>query len=263
VSLCGCVTWDDMTARDFQMKDLWTAPPDPLVVLRDSKDGDKRAKAFRALQEPKLHGGTDREQDDILAILAVAATRESRYYVRLEAMRKLGEFKDPRAVPPLIEAYYQADTLLGKGDPSARQLVSTFRCEVLRGLGNNGSPAAVDLLVKVLKQPSPDSHKEAVELVRMVNDERIAAARALRSYPQYSSTDALLLVLKNDRDPALRDCANESLQVCTGKKLPADYATWDEFLHHQPAAKNGEAIAGEKKKGFMELIQAGFGFGKQ
>jgi hypothetical protein len=256
LSLCGCVTWDEVTCRDFQFKDFWAAPPDPLVVLKDSKDGDKRAKAFRALKEPKLNGGTDQDQDAILSILITAATREPGYYVRLEAMRKLGEFKDPRAVPPLVEAYYQADSLRANLDPKeAPHLISTFRCEVLRGLGNNGNPAAVDLLVRVLHQGEA---KGAEEDVRLVLDERIAAARALKNYPNYRSTDALVLVLKNDKDVALRDSATESLQACTGKKLPADYVAWDNLLHHQPAPQGD----GEKKKGIMDLILTGFGSGK-
>jgi hypothetical protein len=263
LGLCGCASWDDVTSRDFQIKDLWAKPPDPLVVLRDSNDGDKRAKAFHALKEPKLNGGTDQDQDTILAMLQVAATQEKRYYVRLEAMRKLGEFKDPRAVPALIEAYYHADSLLGndgRDHTVTKGLVSTFRCEVLRGLGNNGNPAAVDLLVRVLNQGEVKGPEQDQ---RMVLDERIVAARSLRNYPNYRSTDALVLVLKNDKDVALRDCATESLQACTGKKLPADYAAWDDLLHHQQAKGDGTAVAGEKKKGLLDLIQTSFGGGKQ
>jgi HEAT repeat protein len=256
LGLCGCVSWDDVTSRDFQMKDFWAKPPDPLLVLKDSKDGDKRAKAFRALKEPKLNGGTDQDQDFVLTLLTTAATQESRYYVRLEAMRKLGEFKDARAVPALIDAYYRADSLTaGLDAKEAPHLISTFRCEVLRGLGNNGNPAAVELLVRVLNQGAVKGPEQDE---RLVLDERIAAARALKSYPNYRSTDALVLVLKNDKDVALRDSATESLQACTGKKLPADYAAWDEVLHHQPAPKGD----GEKKKGVMDFLLTGFG-GKQ
>jgi HEAT repeat protein len=257
LGLCGCsATWDDVTSRDFHAKDLFAKAEDPLVVLRDSKDGDKRAKAFRALKEPKQHGGSDQDQDTILAILSAAATQESRYYVRLEAMRKLGEFKDPRAVPALNEAYYKADSLMGSDHTITRGLVSTFRCEVLRGLGNNGDPAAADLLVKVL---SPVRVEGTEEDRRLVLDERIAAARALKNYPQARSTEALVLVLKNDKDVALRDSATDSLEACTGKKLPADFATWDDYLHHQGAPNKGESIASEKKKGLMDLIPAAFG----
>jgi hypothetical protein len=257
LGLAGCaVTWDDVTSRDFKFKDFWAKPEDPLVVLRDSKDGDKRAHAIRQLKEPKLNGGSDQDQDFVVTMLAAAAATESRYYVRLEAVRKLGEFKDPRAVAALVEAYYKAESMMGADHTITKGLVSTFRCEVLRGLGNNGDPSAADLLVRVLSQGAVEGPEEDK---RLVLDERIVAARALKSYPQYRSTEALVLVLKNDKDVALRDCANESLQACTGKKLPADYAAWDDFLHHQPAPNKGEAIAGEKKKGFMELILTGFG----
>jgi hypothetical protein len=268
LSLCGCVTWEDVTCRDFHVKDMWAKPPDPLMVLKDSTDGDKRAKAFRALKEPNLNGGSPQDQDFELSLLRTASREESRYYVRLEAVRKLGEFKDPRAVPALIDAYWSADSLMGKDGRDhtvTKGLISTFRCEVLRGLGNKrgpdstGDPAAADLLVKVVSQPEA---KGAEEDVRMVLDERIAAARSLKSFPQYRSTEALLAVLKNDKDVALRDCATDSLQACTGKNLPGDYVVWDEFLHHQPAPKDAESIAGDKKKGWKELILTGFGGGK-
>ncbi|HKI37588.1 MAG TPA: HEAT repeat domain-containing protein [Gemmataceae bacterium] len=260
LGLSGCaLSWDDVTSRDFHLKDMWAKPPDPLVVLRDSKDGDKRAKAIRALKEPKLNGGTAQDQDFVLGLLKTASKEEARYYVRLEAVRKLGEFKDPRAVPALVEAYYQADSLMGKDGRDhtvTKGLISTFRCEVLRGLGNNGDESAADLLVRVLSQGEV---KDAEQEIRMVLDERMAAARALKNYRQYRSTEALLAVLKNDKDVALRDIATESLQACTGKKLPAEYLPWDDFLHHQPPPKNPEGLAGEKKKPWMELILTGGG----
>jgi hypothetical protein len=263
LGLCGCaVTWDDVTSRDFHARDLFTKPfakpEDPLVVLRDSKDGDKRAKAFRALKEPKANGGSDQDQDFVLKLVGTAATQESRYYVRLAAMCKLGEFQDPRAVPYLIDAYYKADSVKGTDHGTTRSLISTFRCEALRGLGNSNEPAAIDLLVKALSQAQVEGPEEDR---RLVLDERIAAARALKNHPKVRSTDALLLVLKNDKDIALRDCATDSLQASTGKQLPADFATWDDYLHRQ-AQKNGDSIAVEKKKGFMDVILTSFGGSK-
>ena len=35
---------DTVTSRDFKMKDLWSKPPDPDTVLRESSDGAKRAR---------------------------------------------------------------------------------------------------------------------------------------------------------------------------------------------------------------------------
>ena len=59
----GCASfWDDVTSRDFSFSGMFTKP-NPLLVLRDSSDGDKRAKALAALHEPKQHGGSDAEQD--------------------------------------------------------------------------------------------------------------------------------------------------------------------------------------------------------
>jgi hypothetical protein len=270
LGLSGCaVTWDDMTSRDFHAKDIFTKPfakpEDPLVVLRDSKDGDKRAKAFRALKEPAVNGGSAQDQDFMLNLLATAATTESRYYVRLEAMRKLGEFKDPRAVHYLVDAYFKADSLKGSDRTITMGLVSTFRCEVLRGLGNHGEAAAggqdaaaaeaVELLVRVLSQAPVEGPEEDR---RLVLDERLVAARALKGYPQTRVTDTLALVLKNDKDVALRDAATDSLQACTGKKLPADYATWDEYLHNKRPA-GSEGVVADKKKSFLDVILTGFG----
>src|SRR5262249_60602119 len=62
--LCGCANfWDDVTSRDFKVSSLWTARPAPLLILRDSNDGDERARALRALREPKQHGGSAPGQD--------------------------------------------------------------------------------------------------------------------------------------------------------------------------------------------------------
>ena len=72
--------------------------PNPLLVLRDSSDGDKRAKALRALREPKQYGGGDAEQEAIVSILTTAATTEKQPLCRLAAIQSLGHFKDPRAV---------------------------------------------------------------------------------------------------------------------------------------------------------------------
>src|SRR5947209_12419873 len=74
--LAGCAgVWDDVTSRDFSVGGLFSKP-NPMLVLRDSSDGDKRAKAFRALREPKQSGGTDQEQDAVVKILTTAAASE-------------------------------------------------------------------------------------------------------------------------------------------------------------------------------------------
>src|SRR5713226_8215250 len=103
---CGCAGfWDDVTSRDFTWSGMFNKP-NPLLVLRDSSDGDKRACALRALREPKQYGGSDAEQDAIVNILTTAATTEKQPLCRLAAIGALGHFKDPRSVKGLSDAFY-------------------------------------------------------------------------------------------------------------------------------------------------------------
>src|SRR5690348_15957930 len=53
LSLSGCANfWDDVTSRDFHLGEFFRKP-NPFLVLRDSDDGNRRARALRALEEPK------------------------------------------------------------------------------------------------------------------------------------------------------------------------------------------------------------------
>jgi HEAT repeats/PBS lyase HEAT-like repeat len=221
VLACGCTSfWDDVTSRDFSVKGMFTKP-DPLLVLRDSTDGDKRARALAALREPKQVGGTDVEQDAILNILSTAAATEKQPLCRLAAIQSLGQFKDPRAIKGLTEAFYNASAFLP-------ETATVIRCEALNALGETGNPAAVELLVRVVREPPA----EGTELEKQQTlDVRIAAARALSKFSHYQATEALVRVMQNETDIALRDRAYESLQAATGKKLPPDAKEWDELLH--------------------------------
>ena len=58
-----------------------------------------------------------------------------------------------------------------------------------------------------------------------------AAARALGKFSHYQATEALVRVMQNEKDIALRDRAHESLQIATGKKLPPDAKEWEQLLH--------------------------------
>ena len=243
--LGGCASWDEITSRDFEYRNLFTRP-DPLVVLRYSKDGDKRARAFAALSEPKRSGGSDKDQDFVVEILTAAVTTEPQFYPRLLAMQKLGEFKDPRAVPALVDGYYAASVF-------STDNATILRCQALTGLGKVGHPSGVELLVSVLRQGPIEGPEEDR---RRALDERIAAARALGHFSHYQAKEALVRVLQTDKDVALRNCAHESLQSATGQRLPQDYAVWNEFLH-KDRSKEASLAAG-KKKSFMEFILTGF-----
>ena len=226
--LSGCAnSWDEVTSRDFKMSNLFVTP-DPLVVLRDSQDGDKRAKALRALQEPKQHGGAEADQDAVLKIVVSAATTEKQPLCRLAAIETLGRFKDPRAVTGLTNAFYNAASF-------APETSTMLRCHALRALGETKDPAAVELLVRVVREPPA----QGAEVDRQqALDVRTAAARALSNFSQPQAAEALVQVLKTEKDVALRDCAHGSLEVATGKKLSQDPKEWDDAIQQAGAKQS-------------------------
>jgi HEAT repeat protein len=255
--LCGCADfWDDVTSRDFKFQSLWAAKPNPMLVLRDSNDGDARAKALLALREPKQHGGTDQDQEAVLQVLSTAAVSERHPWCRLAAIQTLGKFQDPRAVSALQAAYEQASRAPASpvqlaayqpADTLMPETTAALRCRALAALGETGNPAALDLLVRVVRQPPV----EGSELERQqAADERLTAVRALAHYNQPQATEALLKVLQTEKDVALRDRATESLQTITGKKLPADAKAWEAELH-------GGAPPAPRKGGFFGLFSKG------
>ena len=229
--LCGCATfWDDLTSRDFSVHSFFVKP-NPLLVLRDSNDGDKRARALRALHEPKQNGGTDQEQEMVVKVLTTAAASEKQPLCRLAAIQALARFKDPRAVDGLTTAFYNASCF-------SPDTATVIRCQAVVALGETGDPAAVELLARVVREPPA----EGTELEKQqALDIRIAAARALGHFSHYQATEALVRVLQSEKDAALRDRAHESLQAATGKNLPPDAKAWEEFLH-QP---HGSQVANE------------------
>jgi HEAT repeat protein len=269
LGLSGCASlWDDITSRDFEVRSFWEKP-DPLVVLRDSTDGDKRAKAFRALREPAQYGGTPQMQDQVVTILCTAVQTERTAWSRQAAISALRTFKDPRATDGLVQAYYKASDF----PPETANII---RCQALAGLGEAaGDSPAVEILARVyteqpgdkdLDVPAPKSPAQVVErrlakarrgaldlLVKVVKEppvegpeqdktqkmqERIAAARALGHFKQYDATETLVAVLKTEKDPSLRAGAHESLQLVTGKRFPEDGQVWDDFIRNA-RDKNG------------------------
>jgi HEAT repeat protein len=218
---CGCADfWDEVTSRDFEFKSLYSTP-NPLVVLRDSTDGDKRAKALRSLKEPKQNGGTDQEQEVIVKILTTAATTEKQPLCRLAAIESLSHFKDPRAAQALIDSFYNASVFTA-------ETATVVRCQALRALGEVADPAARQPRELKARRP-PATGPEADK--QQALDIRIAAAAALGKFNEYRGTEALLRVLQTEKDVALRDVASNSLQLATGKKLGDDAKGWEEVLH--------------------------------
>ena len=249
--VAGCGFWDDFRSRDYSIKSYFVHE-DPLVVLADKKsDGNKRARALGSLREPKQNGGTDQEQDVVVKVLVSAATSDAEAWCRIRAIESLGTFKDVRAIRGLEDAYYKADAFV----PETRR---DLRQHVLAALGQTGNPEAINLLVNVLQEPPPEAATTSAQDQQYYLDGRLAAATALQHFKQYRATEALALVLKSDKDIALRNEAHHSLEVATGKKLPAEFKAWDDLLH--PADNpNRDAVAKDKKKGIIgpPIIQTG------
>jgi HEAT repeat protein len=224
-SLSGCASfWDDVTSREFKFKDLFQPAPDPLWVIRNSNDGDKKSKAMLSLKEPLQNGGTQQQQDVIVKLLVQSAAGDPQPLCRLAAISTLQHFKDSRAAPALIEAYARASDFQ-RDRPEAMETVQE---QALQALGVNGNPVGVDLLVRILKAPpgtGPSGDKQ--------NDiqQRICAARALGHFPQYQAAEALVSALRAEQDVALRNRVTESLCEITGKDLPANAEAWSDFLH--------------------------------
>jgi hypothetical protein len=235
LAFCGCAGfWDEVTSRNFQFKSLWVKP-DPMVVLRDSTDGDERAKALRALHEPKQYKGTDQEQEVVVKILTAAATSERQALCRLAAIQSLGRFQDPRAVDALTAAFETAPQTFPP------DTATVIQCQALTALGETHSPRAVDLLARVVREPPSAADATEVEKQQSL-DVRTAAARALGNFSQAQSAEALVFVLRSEKDVALRDRARESLVQATGKDLPADAKAWEVALN-QPPEKSGPTDA--------------------
>ncbi len=243
-SLCGCANfWDDITSRDFKFKDMFKPAPDPLWVIRNSNDGDKKSRALGSLTEPLQHGGTQQQQDVVVKLLVQSATSDTQPLCRLAAISSLQHFKDPRAAQALMDAYERA-SYFQRDRPEAMETIQEL---TLQALGVNGNPVAVDLLVRILRAPpgTGPSGEKANDL-----NQRIYAIRALAHFRQYQAAEALISVLRTEQDVALRNRATESLHEITGQDLPANADAWSDFMH-----KSGKEALAKKPSLTDKLIK--------
>lgn len=210
----GCAGfWDDVTSRDFKPRDVFVRP-DPMTVLRDSTDGDARAKAYRSVAEPGQNGGTQREQDQVVQMVSSAAVSEPQPLVRMAAIEALGRFRDPRAVPAIISAYDAAEKL-------TPDLATAVRGQALTALGKTENPQAVQFLVQAAqKKPTADMSDRERQQVR---DTRLAAVRGLKNFKgSADAAQAVAQIAGAEKDVALRDRAKETYVAVTGQELPAE-----------------------------------------
>lgn len=211
--LAGCSSfWDDVTSRDFQVSSMFKRQ-DPMLVLRESTDGDARAKALLALKEPSATGGGESAQEAVLEVLTRAAVSDAQPLCRLAAAQTLGTFKDPKAVQILISCYDSASQLQGEAQ-------SAVQTAALASLGKGGQPSSVTFLVKIATKPTPTeaSDKDA----QQQRDVRTAAVRALTGFHgSIEVATAMAQIAQQERDVALRDRAREVYVKVTGKEPEA------------------------------------------
>jgi hypothetical protein len=238
--LIGCSNFDEFSWRKMNFE-VFRDPPEPLVVIKTSKDGNERARALRCLKEPLQNGGSQEEQDTVVAVLNYSASHETQPLCRLAAIQALRRFKDPRAVDGLKEAYYRA----GSFTPQTARLI---RIQALTALGESGHPSALQLLIRIVREPPA----EGTDFDRQQKlEERITAIRALRHFQQAEAVSTLVEALRaserlrSEDDVVVRNAAHESLVAVTGKHLPPDAQTWGDFLqnpNHPVYAKAGPSI---------------------
>jgi len=125
-----------------------------------------------------------------------------------------------------------------------------LRREIARTLGHFKTAAAIDGLRLAVKDEAIDvriaacegwglqgGKEAATQMARLIGSEtnvdvRIAATAALANVKDPQSVNALGIAL-DDRDPALRYRAAQSLQSVTGKNFGSDFVAWREYIQQQ------------------------------
>lgn len=237
----GCAGfWDEVTSRDFHVRNWWTTD-DPLIVLRDSTDGWKRAKAIARLSDPK----TKEDQENYFKILSAAALSDNQPMCRLAAIEVLGKSKDPRAPKILEDVYVQRL-------PFTPELAKVVRQQALSSLELTGEANARHMFIRVARQPGADATSATADHLQTL-DERLAAIRALSKYPQADSVETLIHLMETDRDVAIRSRAWDSLKTATHKDIPNDPKLWREMF--ATGKEPPPPTLAEKAAGWMPNIE--------
>ncbi len=265
----GCAdTMDAMTSEHFKQAPftnmyhaLFYKDDDPLDLLRKSQEGDVRAKAMLALQEPKRSGRPAADQDEVIQILQSSATTDNRAICRLGAVEALGRFEDPRATQILMQAYSAANQSeaalssvtqtglrsrvpVGAMSSFTPDMIITIQSRTLESLGKQHRPDALPLLFEVATMPakkmpssSPESLLAEGSLGQDPFDLRLAALRALENYKgDQAVAQFLYTVVTTETDVAIKDRAYMSLKTVSDKDWAPTAPEWAAHLHVSPPA---------------------------
>ncbi|MEZ6143047.1 MAG: HEAT repeat domain-containing protein [Zavarzinella sp.] len=277
VTICGasgCAsTIDFVTGERFlsnPVEAVFTPAEEPMWVLENAPEGDRREKAFRDLEEPIHNGGDAAQQAKAVQWVRTGATTDRRALVRLAAIEAAANFKDPQAADILVDAYrnaaFNAPPTTGSADvqpvaglEKANEVASftpdtitTIRCRSLAGLGKIQSPKARELLIEVAKQQqtniNPQQNLDSLSLARFnatvgtnETDHQTVRLAAIRSLGEYrndpAAMQALVEIMESERDVALRSRAHESLEMMSGQSFPADPKPWKEWLNSKQGTR--------------------------
>ncbi len=239
----GCAsTWDDLSSRRFRNDPMGAMfkSEDPVAVLKaaDPAAGDARARALQRLDEP-----TGADRDEVLQLVANAATLDPAPWVRVCAIDALGRFDDPRRVEILANAYHRAagvdpapadtagvveqagvrpgakgppDRMAGLTGPrgfSADQ-VAHIRSRAVDGLAKAGTPDAVAFLARVADGQAfgPTDDPDGKDQVRR----RAVAGLGVVKSPEAGQALARVLAAERDNDAALAGLAQAGLKDASG-----------------------------------------------
>lgn len=260
LGITGCAgTYDMVTSQRFRADPFGTVfrSSDPVKVLESNPEGDERVRAMRDLKEPLKNGGSEADQEKVIAILRTSATTDRRALCRLAAVQKLAQFEDKRCTPILLAAYQNApfdappepgQDLTQAGMRPGRLSASTFtpdtvttlQCTVMQSLGKHRNPEALNLLCEVAVNPGVKKsstvepagflgeHMGPTESDRM--DVRLAAIRSLGNYEgDLKAARVLVSIMEKERDVAVLGRTHEALVSITGQDLPADPKAWIEW----------------------------------
>ncbi len=140
-----------------------------------------------------------------------------------------------------------------------------MRMELARTLGRYKTPAAAEGLRMAMKDDSIDvrvaacegwgllgGKEAATQLATMVGSEtnidvRIAATNALANIKDPRAVNALGIAL-DDRDPALRYRAAQSLASVTGENYGSDFVAWREYIRKQAPAESPATAPGDNRE---------------
>ncbi|HMP02203.1 MAG TPA: HEAT repeat domain-containing protein [Gemmatales bacterium] len=228
---CGHL-WEDVTSRSNEPGvwanmsyrwDLVFNRPEPLEVLASSHDGDMRRRALVTL-DTKGSWWKKEDPEVLMRVLTTSAAQERDPINRALAIERLVELDDPR-VPRMLIDFYGAEI-----NADARGL--PVRIAAVRGMGQVKDSVTIETLTGIVHNRE------------LPTDLRLAAADSLGNHENHDAAGALVKVLRDDRDVAIKYRAHQSLQKMSGRKdIPARADAWEEAFRE--AAATGQPMRQE------------------